>query len=454
METLHTLFYFTVAIAILVAFHELGHFWVARKTGVKVIRFSIGFGKVLWRYQKDPQQTEFTICAIPLGGFVKMVDEREDAVAEADLPFAFNRQSLIVRAAIVAAGPVFNLLLALVLLWTVFVVGETGVKPLLGAIDAQTLAAEAGFAEGDEILSINGEATPTWTQVMDQLMTRVIEGERAIPINIRSSDDSLQLRVLQLSDDDADSPEIFYQRLGLKPWSPELKPVLGTIMPDGAAQQSGLQSGDVLVSADGQAIVNWQQWVEYVKARPEIEIKLTLLRSDVQMTVSLTPRREEQSEGKVVGKIGAGVDVPKDLMDSMMVEYSLSPLDAVPESFAKTWFYSASTLKMIGKMFMGTASVKNLSGPISIAEYAGRSAEMGFSAFLKFLAMVSISLGVLNLLPVPVLDGGHLVFFLIEAIKGSPLPERVQLYFQQVGMFLLLMLMGLAMFLDLDRLFQ
>lgn len=454
METLHTLFYFTVAIAILVAFHELGHFWVARKTGVKVIRFSIGFGKVLWRYQKDPQQTEFTICAIPLGGFVKMVDEREDAVAEADLPFAFNRQSLIVRAAIVAAGPVFNLLLALVLLWTVFVVGETGVKPLLGAIDAQTLAAEAGFAEGDEILSINGEATPTWTQVMDQLMTRVIEGERAIPINIRSSDDSLQLRVLQLSDDDADSPEIFYQRLGLKPWSPELKPVLGTIMPDGAAQQSGLQSGDVLVSADGQAIVNWQQWVEYVKARPEIEIKLTLLRSEVQMTVSLTPRREEQSEGKVVGKIGAGVDVPKDLMDSMMVEYSLSPLDAVPESFAKTWFYSASTLKMIGKMFMGTASVKNLSGPISIAEYAGRSAEMGFSAFLKFLAMVSISLGVLNLLPVPVLDGGHLVFFLIEAIKGSPLPERVQLYFQQVGMFLLLMLMGLAMFLDLDRLFQ
>lgn len=454
METLHTLFYFTVAIAILVAFHELGHFWVARKTGVKVIRFSIGFGKVLWRYQKDPRQTEFTVCAIPLGGFVKMVDEREDAVAAEDLPFAFNRQSLPVRAAIVAAGPLFNLLLALVLLWTVFVVGETGVKPLLGAIDAHTLAAEAGFAEGDEILSVNGEPTPTWTQVMDQLMTRVVEGEREIPLNVKSRDDSRQLRVLNLSDADAVSPEILYQRLGLKPWSPELKPVLGKVTVDGAAQQAGLQAGDVLVSADGQPITNWQQWVEYVKARPEIAIKLVIARNDVQMSVPLTPRREEQDDGKVVGKIGAGVDVPKDLMDGMMVEYSLSPLEAVPEAFAKTWFYSASTLKMIGKMFMGSASVKNLSGPISIAEYAGRSAEMGFSAFLKFLAMVSISLGVLNLLPVPVLDGGHLLFFVIEAVKGSPLPERVQLYFQQVGMFLLLLLMGLAMFLDLDRLFQ
>jgi regulator of sigma E protease len=454
METLHTLFYFTVAIAVLVAFHELGHFLVARKTGVKVVRFSIGFGKVLWRYQKDPQQTEFTVCAVPLGGFVKMVDEREGDVAEQDLPYAFNRQSLPVRAAIFAAGPLFNLLLAIVLLWTVFVVGETGVRPLLGAIEANTLASEAGFAEGDEILSVGEMPTPTWTQVMDQLMTQAVEGEREIFVSVKARDDSQQLRLLKLSDADAGNPETFYQHLGLKPWSPVLKPVLGKLLDDGAAKQAGLQSGDVLVSADDQPIENWLQWVEYVQARPEIEIKLVIVRDDVQMKLALTPRREEQSDGKAVGKIGAGVEMPEGLMDSMMVEYSLSPLDAVPEAFSKTWFYSASTLKMIGKMFVGSASVKNLSGPISIAEYAGRSAEMGFSAFLKFLAMVSISLGVLNLLPVPVLDGGHLLFFLIEAVKGSPLSDRVQFYFQQLGMVLLMLLMVLAVFLDLDRLFQ
>lgn len=454
MEALHTLFYFVVAIGILVAIHEFGHFWVARKTGVKVLRFSIGFGKVLWRRQKSPSATEFTICAIPLGGYVKMVDEREGEVAAVDLPFAFNRQRLWVRTAIVAAGPLFNLMLAILLLWLVFVVGETGLKPILGSVEAKTLAGEAGFAEGDEILRVGDKPTPTWMVAMDGLMSQAVDGQTDIVVQVKSRDDSPQLRVLQVNPADTESPEQFYQHLGMKPWSPPIQPIIGQLIPDGAAVEAGLQRGDLIVSADGQAIAEWQQWVDYVKARPEITIQVQLLRDQQTINLQLTPRRESASDGQTVGKIGAGVDVPKDLLDSVSVEYRLPPLPALREACAKTWFYSINTLKMIGKMFAGSASVKNLSGPISIAEYAGRSAEMGFSAFLKFLALVSISLGVLNLLPVPVLDGGHLLFYLVEAVKGSPLPDRVQVLFQQMGMVLLGLLMVLAVFLDLSRLLQ
>ena len=454
METLHTLFYFFVAIAVLVAFHELGHFWVARKTGVKVIRFSIGFGKSLWSYQKAPDQTEFVISAIPLGGYVKMVDEREGAVETADLPFAFNRQSVAVRTAIVAAGPLFNLALAVTLFWLVLVIGEAGVRPVLGDIEAQTLAAEAGFSAGDEIVSVDEVVTPTWNSALDELMSRALDGRREIVIKVRNGGDAERMHVLSLSDDDSRNPEEFYRHLGFKPWSPVIKPVIGKLVEDGVAKQAGLQSGDLILSADGQAIESWQQWVNYVQARPDIEISLMIARNDVQMPLTLKPRKEQQADGKVVGKIGAGVEIDKVLMDSMMVEYSLSPLKAIPVAFSKTWFYSASTLKMIGKMFIGKASVDNLSGPISIAQYAGQSAEMGFTAFLKFLALISVSLGVLNLLPVPVLDGGHLLFYVIEAIQGRPLPDKVQWYFQQFGMFLLMGLMMLALVLDVNRLFQ
>lgn len=454
METLHTLFYFFVAIAVLVAFHELGHFWVARKTGVKVIRFSVGFGKTLWSYQKAPDQTQFVISAVPLGGYVKMVDEREGAVEAADLPFAFNRQSVAVRTAIVAAGPLFNLALAVFLFWLVLVLGEAGIRPVLGDIAPQTLAADAGFTAGDEIVSIDETATPTWTSALDELMSRALDGQREIVVKVRNGGDSEQLRVLNLGEDDSRNPEEFYQHLGFKPWSPVIKPVIGKLIEDGVAKQAGLQRGDLIISADGQAIENWQQWVEYIQLRPEIEIHLLIVRNDVQMPLVLTPRKEQLADDKVVGKIGAGVEVDKGLQEAMMVEYSLSPLKAIPVAFSKTWFYSTSTLKMIGKMFIGKASVDNLSGPISIAQYAGQSAEMGFTAFLKFLGLVSVSLGVLNLLPVPVLDGGHLLFYVIEAIQGRPLPDKVQWYFQQLGMILLMGLMVLALFLDLDRLFQ
>ena len=454
METLHTLFYFSVAIAVLVAFHELGHFWVARKTGVKVIRFSVGFGKKLWSYQKSPEDTEFVVSAIPMGGYVKMVDEREGEVKESDLPFAFNRQSVSVRTAIVAAGPVFNLILAVVLFWIVMVMGETGLKPILDKVETGTLAAEAGFEAGDQIINVNQKPTPTWSMALDELFSSAIDGGRSIVVDVINREEQPQIRVINLTDDDVKNPEILNTRLGLKPWVPVIKPVIGKLLEDGVAKQSGLQTGDLIISANGEAILSWQQWVDFVQARPDMLINVLLERQDVQTQLQLTPRREELPDGKAVGKIGAGVEMPEELINSMQVEYSLSPWEAVPAAFEKTWFYSLSTLKMIGKMFMGSASVDNLSGPISIAQYAGQSAEMGLTAFLKFLALISVSLGVLNLLPVPVLDGGHLMFYALEVIKGSPVSDRVQWYFQQLGMLMLFSLMALALFLDLDRLFQ
>ncbi len=450
---MHTLFYFIIAIGILVSFHEFGHFWVARRAGVKVLRFSVGFGKVLWSYQKDAESTEYVISAIPLGGYVKMVDEREGEVKKEDLPFAFNRQPLPAKAAIVAAGPVFNLALAVALFWTVFVIGEIGIKPILGPVEQGTLAAEAGFVEGDEIISVNGKSTPTWSEALSVLIASTLDNGEPIDVKVKNFEDEQSTRILKISEKDSRDPDELYKRLGFKPWTPELKPIIGQVLADGAASEAGLQTGDLIISADGIEINDWVQWVDYVKSHPDVAINVLIERNDRRMPITLTPKRVI-SEQKPEGKIGASVYVPKDLTKSMQAEYSLSPLEAVPAALEKTYYYSVSTLKMMGKMLIGQASVENLSGPISIAQFAGQSATMGLTHFLKFLALVSVSLGVLNLLPIPVLDGGHLLFFGIEAIKGSPVSEKIQLFFQQIGMALLFFLMVFAMILDIGRLFQ
>lgn len=453
MDLLHTLFYFLVAISVLVSFHEFGHFWVARKAGVKVLRFSVGFGKVLWSYRKNPDATEYAISAIPLGGYVKMVDEREGEVSEADLPFAFNRQSVLARTAIVAAGPLFNLVLAVVLFWSVLVIGETGIKPILGGVEQGTLAAAAGFVEGDEIVSINGKTTPTWTEAMSVLVSSALDGEQHIKVEVKNFDDQQAIKVLELADKDIENPDVLYQRLGFKPWSPKLQPVIGKVLPDSAALAAGLQQGDLIVSADDTVIEDWMQWVDTVKRHPDVAIKLLIERDGARLTLSITPQSVKVGD-QIEGKVGASVDIPEALMKSVSVEYALSPLAAIPVAFETTYYYSVTSLKMMGKMLIGKASVENLSGPISIAQYAGQSATMGLVPFIKYLALISVSLGVLNLLPIPVLDGGHLLFFAIEGIKGSPVSERVQIFFQQIGIALLVSLMALAMFLDIGRLFQ
>lgn len=453
MDFLHTLFFFILAIGILVSFHEFGHFWVARKTGVKVLRFSVGFGKVLWSRQKSPDDTEYVLSAIPLGGYVKMVDEREGAVKQEDLPYAFNRQPLWARTAIVAAGPIFNVMLAIVLFWGVLVIGEPGLRPILGEIKQGTLAATAGFVEGEEILKVNDKATKTWMEAMSAVITAAMDGESKITVRVKNIADEQTDRIINLTDSDTQDSEKLYDQLGFKPWSPKIKPIIKEVLPDGAALVAGLKKADLIISADRTTIEDWLQWVEYVKKRPDITISLVIERQGTRLTLPITPKSVQSGE-ETEGKIGASVDIPEGLLKSMMVEYSLSPLEAIPAAFQTTYDYALITVKMMGKMLIGKASVKNLSGPISIAQIAGESANMGLVHFLKFMALVSVSLGVLNLLPIPVLDGGHLMFFGVEAIKGSPVSEKVQIFSQQIGMALLLLLMATAMVVDVERLFR
>jgi regulator of sigma E protease len=447
----HTLFFFVIALIILIAVHEYGHYWVARKLGVKVLRFSLGFGKIIWRRQKSADDTEFTLSALPLGGYVKMVDEREGEVAPGDLPFAFNRKPVAVRSAIVLAGPVFNFLLAVLVYWLAFMWGETGTRPVVGEIKAGTLAAEAGFREGDEIRAIGADPTPTWSAAISEIMDRVLD-EAPIPVTVAADDGTTRELTLTVPAEVARKPDILYKKLGLRPFDPMLEPVIDHVEPGSAAERAGLQSGDRVISGDGTVITHWKQWVEFVRARPELPIHTVIERDGVRLNLDITPQGTDSDDGRI-GRIGAAVQIPDHVAAMLKVEYRLGVLPALHAAFQKTADYSLLTVKMVGRMLIGKAGVENLSGPISIAQYAGQSASLGFGQFMKFLALVSISLGVLNLLPIPVLDGGHLLFYLVEAVKGSPLSEQTQIYFQQIGMFVLICLMVLGFYLDIGRLF-
>jgi regulator of sigma E protease len=449
---LHTLVFFVIALGILIAFHEFGHFWVARKLGVKVIRFSIGFGKPLWKYQKDSRSTEYLVASIPLGGYVKMVDEREGEVAEEDLPYAFNRQSLAARSAIVLAGPLFNLFLAVFIFWGILINGETGFRPLLGDVEPGTFASQAGFAKGDEILEVDGDLTPTWNHAISAIFSRALNLED-ITVKVRSGEGSMAIRVLRIPERAAMEPESLQDQLGLRPWEPDLPPRIDTVRENSPASEAGLQAGDLVLRADDVEIPSWNQWVEVIRGNPGKRIRTVIERDGVELTLDLIPAAVQSEEGEI-GQIGATVRIPEEMVDHLKVEYKLDVLPALGASVLKVTEFSLLTLQMMGKMLVGKASIENLSGPISIAKYAGESATMGVSYFLKFIAIVSISLGVLNLLPIPVLDGGHLLFFLIEGIKGRPLSDSAQMIGQQVGILLLICLMGLAFFLDIERLFR
>ncbi len=448
---LQTLLSFLVAIAILIAIHEFGHYWVARKVGVKVLRFSLGFGKPLWRYQKTTDSTEFVVAAIPLGGYVRMVDEREGDVAKKDLPYAFNRQSLPKRVAIVAAGPLFNLFFAILIYWVIFFVGETGMKPVLGPVSVGSLAEEARLQQGDEILSVAGEETPTWELAVGAVIARVFDS-KTIPIEVSKIDGTQLTRVIIIPDGFANEPDDINQKLGIKVWHPVIEAVVDQVTVGGVAEKSGLQKGDKVLTANNNEILNWDEWVNFVRASPGQLIELAVEREGVIQALKITPERVV-IKGVEMGRIGASAKIPEVLFESMRREYSLGVFAALTAAIKKTVDYSTLTLKMMGRMLVGEASVKNLSGPISIAKYAGASAEIGFTQFMKFLAIVSISLGILNLLPIPILDGGHLFFYLIEAIKGSPVSEDFQAVGQRLGMAILFALMAIAMLQDVERIF-
>lgn len=448
---LSTLFFFIIALAILIAVHEFGHFWVARKLGVKVLRFSIGFGKTLWKRIGRVDGTEYVIAAVPLGGYVKMLDEREEAVPEEERHRAFNRQSLKVRTAIVLAGPLFNFLFAIIAFWAIFVTGDTGTRPWVGEVREDTPAYRAGFSKGDEVLSIGDKSTPTWETVAYRLMADAARGE-TLPIRVRDADGYEQLRLLSGDDlaDLADSGGAL-PGLGLEPMRPSLPPVIGEIVPGEAAEAAGLQSGDLVISAEGEPQKEWSDLVSLIRNSPDKRIQLSVERDGIVREIPIIVGGLEQG-GVRYGRIGAAVQVPEDFYDEYRVEVRLGPLEAVGASVAKTGEMSVFMLKMLGRMLTGEASVKNLSGPISIAQTAGKTASYGTVYFVKFLALVSISLGVLNLLPVPVLDGGHLLFFLAEAVKGSPLSENAQMQGQRIGLMIILALMGLAFYVDISRL--
>ena len=447
----HTLFYFVLALTVLIAVHEYGHYWAARRLGVGVLRFSLGFGPVIWRYQKAKGETEFVLSAFPIGGYVKMVDEREGPVSDEDLGRAFNRKSVPAKMAIVLAGPIANFILAILVYWTALMWGETGSMPLLDTPAAGSLAEQSGFKRGDLIRSVDAIETPIWSLAISGIMDRALE-EEVVQVVVQTQTGADVVRQIQVNSDQAEHPEVLIKQLGFRMFEPDLEPIIGRVEPQSVAEEAGLKSGDRIITADGSPIHHWKEWVEYVRARAEQKIKMGFEREGVRLEVTLTPR-PFQTESGTIGRMGAAVLVPEDILKSLEVEYRLPPLKALGSAIERTAQYSWMTLKMVGRMIVGKAAVENLSGPISIAQYAGQSASLGFSHFMKFLALISISLGVLNLLPVPVLDGGHFLFYMIEAVRGEPLPEKAQVRFQQLGFIILLSLMILAFYLDIGRLF-
>jgi regulator of sigma E protease len=444
---------FVVAVGLLVAVHEFGHFWVARRLGVKVLRFSIGFGRALWRRQSAPDEPEYVVAAIPLGGYVKMLDEREGPVPAEELDRAFNRQSLWVRSAVVVAGPLANFLFAIAAFWLVLTLGETGIRPLVGEVEPGKAAARAEMQVGDEIISINGRLTPTWSLALQELATASV-GEPELRISVRDTGGATKVRVMPSGDigDLAETRDLL-GHLGMAPERPAIPAVFGTILAGEPAESAGLREGDRIVSVDGNRMQEWGHWVKYVQARPGVEIDLVVERDGESRQIRLTPAPHAR-DNEVIGRIGASNRPAPELLERYQVKYRMGLGEAFPAAVARTWEYSVLTLKVIWRVLTGQASIQNLSGPLTIADAAGKTASIGFVYFLKFLAVVSISLGVLNLLPVPVLDGGHLLYFAIEAVKGSPLSEEAMVQGQKIGLVMLLGLMTLAFYVDILRILE
>ncbi len=444
MDVLWSIAGFLVAIGVLVAFHEFGHYWVARRCGVKVLRFSIGFGKPLLT-RRAADGTEWVLSAIPLGGYVKMLDSREGEVADAERHLAFDQQPVSRRALIVAAGPAFNFILAIAFYWLIFVVGVEGMRPVIAAPAEASIAARADLQAGDEIVRLGGREIPTWEVLHTELIDQALDGNPVL-LDVRTANGDQRQVTLALQDARIDPTHLFAD-LGLRPYDPPIPAVLEAVMPGEAADQAGLHAGDRLLRANGEAIASWQSWALWVRERPGAIVQLDFEREGRLMTRDVIIGRIETQ-----GRFGASVTVSPEMWQDLRAEHRRGPVDAVAAAVARTWQMSALTLKMMGRMVTGDVSVKNISGPIQIAQVAGFSAQVGVVSFLSFLAIVSISLGVLNLLPVPMLDGGHLLYYAVEAVKGSPVSDQTMEMGARVGLLMLAGLMSLAFYNDIARL--
>ncbi|ERJ19924.1 regulator of sigma E protease protein [Salinisphaera shabanensis E1L3A] len=441
---------FIVAIGLLVAVHEYGHFWVARRMGVKVLRYSIGFGNRVWGFTGRKSGIEYWLSAIPLGGYVKMLDEREGEVAEADKPYAFNRQHPARRIAIVAAGPGVNFLFAVAAYWLVFMIGVAGIKPMIGAAPESSLAAEAGLGAGEQIVAIDDRKIENWEDLRLGLIERGLDGD-SIALSVRAEDGDVRQVTLDLTDVPAD-PEKMFDRLGLMPYQPPATPLIADVLADSPASRAGLEKGDEIKAVDGETVDTPQALVERIKSRPGEQVVLSVARDGQTRDIPVSLASVDNDAGEAEGRLGAQIGVDAEAWQSMRTTRQLGPVAAIPAAVAKTWEVSALTVRLMARMVTGEVSLRNVSGPIQIASYAGQTASIGLEAFVGFLALVSVSLAVLNLLPIPVLDGGHLLYYSIEWIRGRPLSEAVQVAGQQVGMVALLMLMTLAFYNDILRL--
>jgi regulator of sigma E protease len=451
MNVTITLGAFVVALGVLIVVHEYGHYLVARLCGVKVLRFSIGFGRPLWSVRRGRDRTEWVIAALPLGGYVKMLDEHEGPVAPAEAHRSFNRQSVWRRIAIVVAGPAANFLLAITLYWMLFVGGVQEARPILAAPNPGSVAEASGLQRGETILRINNESVSSWQQVRWRLLQLGVE-KQSVQIEVIDEKRRLTLRSLDLSHFEVDGLEGDpLARLGLRLYRPDVAPIIGKVVPASVAEAAGLRAGDRIISIDGNEIRMWEELVAAVRARPGDRLQLLVSRGAARIEVSLQPEVVQQG-GERFGRIGAVPWVDPEAMKEFITVVHYDPATAIAMAVARTWEMSAFSLKMLGKMVLGEISWRNLSGPVTIADYAGQTAQIGLGAYAAFLALISISLGVLNLLPIPLLDGGHLLYYLAEILKGSPVSERTMELGQRLGLTVLLFLMAFALYNDFNRL--
>lgn len=441
---------FLVVLAVVIIFHELGHYWVARLCGVKVLRFSVGFGKVMLAIRRGPDQTEWALSAIPFGGYVKMLDGRESPVPAAEKHRSFDQRSVWERMAIVAAGPLANFVLAVVLYAATYMIGFQEIRPRLATPEESTAAHRSGFAEGDEIVAINGKAIYAWPDVrwaiIDLAASRTLAAVDVVDADSQRRTRSLDLAGITIDAREGDP----LTTLGLRLFRPAISPVIGALESGRPASQAGFMTGDRVIAVDDERIDDWQSFVRKIVASPGKPLQITLLRGDTRLRIEVTPAPHERN-GQTIGRIGAGVRENPNTFRDLYVVHRYGPIDALGRATQKTWDMSMFSVSMMWKMLTGEVSWRNIGGPVTIADYAGQSAALGWLPFVTFIALISISIGVLNLLPIPILDGGHLLYYIVELVKGRPLSDRTLEYGQRVGLALLLVLMGFAFYNDIVR---
>ena len=444
---------FVVVLGVLIAVHEFGHYLAARYCGVRVLRFSLGFGRTLWQRRLGKDGTEWAVSIFPLGGYVKMLDEREGEVAPEERHRAFNRQSVGKRSLIVAAGPAANFVLAIVLYWVVFMYGSNELLPILGTPPVASPAASAGVVNGEQVRAVDGQPVATWNDLRWMLLHKAVDQE-VVDLEVINEQREVAFRRLPLQAAGEQGWEgDALERLGIKFFRPNLPPVVGKVMAGSPGESAGLRSGDEILSVDGVAVATWHDFVLLVRDVAERSLRIELSRDGRTVAVDVVPEAISE-RGKRIGRIGVAVAETRESSREVRIFVRYGFFEAGGKALTETWDKSVFSLAMLGKMLTGEVSWRNLSGPVTIADYAGQSARLGLDYYLKFMALVSISLGVLNLLPIPVLDGGYLMYHMIEVVRRRPLSERAMEIAQQVGLSILFVLMAFAFFNDMNRLFS